>query len=282
LGFRVLREWATEVHPKQSEFQNEFNNRIAMYLDDPSVKESLLRMTGSITPNFAFRQDLLQEAWVHLWLTETRRPGQTKSWYLQSAKFHVLHYLTSGRSVDSRKRWRGYSRLDPDCEQPEEFPELVDPGDSVLSQVSARDIISLLSPHLSPCENAVLEGLADGLGVREIGRRLKISHTMVVRHRSKIASLLLKLEGPSFLREQFRGASAVEDSKQANGVRPRDRAKSANGAKWSSGLKQRSHTNGATQPCLMPAEVIPLWKRNGFLKPSENLNQTAQSNQAVA
>ena len=82
-----------------------------MYLDDPSVKESLLRMTGSITPNFAFRQDLLQEAWVHLWLTETRRPGQTKSWYLQSAKFHVLHYLISGRSVDSRKRWRGVSHF---------------------------------------------------------------------------------------------------------------------------------------------------------------------------
>src|SRR2546428_3542928 len=177
---------------------------------------------------FAVRQDLLQEALVHLWLTETRRPGQTKSWYLQSAKFHVLHYLTSGRSVDSRKRGRRYSHFEQDSEQLEEFPELVDPGDSVLSQVSARDIISLLSPHLSPCENSVLDGLADGLGVREIGRRLKISHTMVVRHRSKIASLLLKLEGPSFPREQFRRASAVEDSKQANGVRHTDPAKSVN------------------------------------------------------
>ena len=56
----------TEVLPKQSEFQNEINDRIAMCLDDPSVKESLLRMTGSITPNFAFRQDLLQEALIHL------------------------------------------------------------------------------------------------------------------------------------------------------------------------------------------------------------------------
>src|SRR6266404_123148 len=264
-----------------------------MCLDEPSVKDALLRMTGSITPNFAFRQDLLQEAWIHLWLTETRRPGQTKSWYLQSAKFHLLHYLTSGRSVDSRKRWRGVSHFESDCEQSEEFPELVDPGDSVLSQVGARDIISLLSPHLCPCENAVLDGLADGLRLREIARKLKISHTMVVRHRSKIASLLLKLEAPSFLREQFRRASAVEDSKQANGVRPRDRAKRVNGAKWSSGLKQppdsqtsdcseSNHTNGTTRPSIVPAEPIPSTRCNGFLKLARNLDPTANSSRMAA
>src|ERR1044071_2197103 len=206
----VFRQWAIEVLPKQSEFPNEFDDGIVMCLDDPSVKEFLLRMTGSITHDFAFRQDLLQEASIHLWLTETRRPGQTKSWYVQSSKFHLQHYLSSGRSVDSRKRWRGYSHVEHNCEEAEEFPDLVEPGGSVLSQVIARDIISLLSPHLSPCENAVLDGLADGLGVREIGRRLGISHTMVVRHRFKIASLLLKLDGPSFPEEQFcRAAEAI-------------------------------------------------------------------------
>src|SRR6266702_8842366 len=112
-----------------------------MFVDEVSTKESLVRMIRRATPNHALRDDLLQEALIHLWLTETRRPGQTKSWYLQSAKFHVLHYLTSGRSVDSRKRWRGVSHFESDCEQSEEFPELVDPGDSVLSQVGARDII---------------------------------------------------------------------------------------------------------------------------------------------
>src|SRR6266404_2804970 len=110
-----------------------------MCLDEPSVKDALLRITGSITPNFAFRQDLLQEASIHLWLTETRRPGQTKSWYLQSAKFHLLHYLSSGRSVDSTKRGRGHSHFEQDSEQIEEFPELVDPSDSVLGQVIVRD-----------------------------------------------------------------------------------------------------------------------------------------------
>ena len=154
--------------------------------------------------------------------------------------------------------------------------------DSVLSQVIARDIISLLSPHLCPCENAVLDGLADGLGVREIGRRLGISHTMVVRHRSKIASLLLKLEGPSFPREQFRGASAAEDRKQANGVLRTDPAKRVNGAKWSDGLKQNNDTNGATRPSIVPAEAIPSTRCNGFLKLARNQDPTTNSSRMAA
>ena len=164
-----------------------------MCLDEPSVKDSLLRMTGRITPNFALRQDLLQEALIHLWLMETRRPGQTKSWYLQSIKFHLQHCFASGRSVDSTKRGRGRSHFEHDCEQSVEFPELADTGDSVLSQVIARDIISLLSPHLRPGEHAVLYCLADGLGVREIGRKLEITHAMAIRHRSKIASFQQEL-----------------------------------------------------------------------------------------
>src|SRR2546428_4571536 len=119
----------TEVHPKQSEFPTEVNNRTAMCLDEPSTKDSLLRMTRRITPNFALRQDLLQEALIHLWLTETRRPGQTKSWYLQSSKFHLQHYLASGRSIDSTKRGRGHAHFEHDVEEPGEVLELLDSGD---------------------------------------------------------------------------------------------------------------------------------------------------------
>ena len=215
------------------------------------MKDLLLRMIGMITPNFALREDLLQEALIHLWLTETRRPGQTKSWYLQSCKFHLTHYLASGRSVDSPKRGRGHSRLQDDSAPPEAFPELVDPGDSVESQVIARDIISVLSPHLSAPELVVLDCLADGLGVREIGRRLEMSHTMVLRHRTKIASLLVEFERPSILREHLRPASCAGNRNQANGIRHAARARSANGAEWSIGLRQRSHTNGATQPSIL-------------------------------
>ena len=81
-----------------------------------------------------------------------------------------------------------------ESDQETELYEPSDSGESVFSTVCAREIISMLSHQLQPHENAVLECLADGLGPREIGRRLNISHTMVIKHRCKIASLLNRLE----------------------------------------------------------------------------------------
>src|SRR5258708_3403451 len=72
--------------------------------DDESFRQALAGMVRRMTSNATLRQDLLQEALVHQWLTQSRRPGQTRSWYLQSCKFHLQHYLASGRSIDSAKR----------------------------------------------------------------------------------------------------------------------------------------------------------------------------------
>src|SRR6266404_8830301 len=166
-----------------------------MFVDELSTRESLVRMVRRMTANLALREDLLQEALIHLWLTEARRPSQTRSWYLQSCKYHLLHYLASGRSIDSGKRRAGQLQL------PNEFDEWdaseeSESENSVFTWVSARDIISLLAPQLLPHEKAVLHCFADGLGPREIGRKLKMSHTMVIKHRRKIASLFNRLELP--------------------------------------------------------------------------------------
>jgi len=153
-------------------------------------------MIRRMTPNTALREDLLQEATVHLWLTETRRPGQTRSWYLQSCRFHLQHYLNCGRSIDSAKRWRDQLPLDEYSNNAENSNEQSDSGNSVFTCVSAREIMSLLRPYLSTQEQAVLICLAEGLGAREIGRKLKLSHTMAIRHRRKIADLFKRLELP--------------------------------------------------------------------------------------
>src|SRR6266568_6200152 len=167
-----------------------------MFVDELSARESLVRMVRRMTANSALREDLLQEALIHLWLTEARRPSQTKSWYLQSCKYHLLHYLASGRSVDSGKRRAGQLQPAGDFDEWDTVAEEADSGNSVLTWVSARDIIALLSPQLLPHEKAVLHCFADGLGPREIGRKLKMSHTMVIKHRRKIASLFNRLEFP--------------------------------------------------------------------------------------
>ena len=166
-----------------------------MYVNDPSVVNSLKGLVTCLTWNPSLQQDLLQEALIHLWLIETRQSGQTPSWYLQSCRFYLQHYLSSGRSVDSAKR-RGRQVELKDAPEADETEEIRtgNAEDLVFSEVSARDLVGLLSQHLSNDERAVLDCLAQGLGPREIGRRLKMSHTMALRHRCKIAEVLSRLD----------------------------------------------------------------------------------------
>src|SRR5438477_9292993 len=56
---------------KPSEFQK-CRRQLFMFIDEESIRESLLRMVRRITPNVTLRDDLLQEALIHLWLTEAR------------------------------------------------------------------------------------------------------------------------------------------------------------------------------------------------------------------
>jgi RNA polymerase sigma factor (sigma-70 family) len=158
------------------------------------LRESLVQMIRRLTPNATLREDLLQEAMIHLWRIETRRPGQTRSWYLQSCRFHLQHYLNCGRSIDSSKRWRDQLPLSDYSDDAPNPGEQSDSGNSIFTCVSAREIMSLLTPHLTPQEKQVLVCLAEGLGPREIGRKLNLSHTMAIRHRRKIATLLKRLE----------------------------------------------------------------------------------------
>jgi RNA polymerase sigma factor (sigma-70 family) len=164
-----------------------------MNVNEPVTRELLRRLVRAITANPVLWDDLFQEALIHLWTIETRRPGHTRSWYLQSCKFHLRHYLAAGRSIDSMKRREGQVVFESEVDADSEPFEMEDTGESVLSAVCAREIISILSRQLLPHERAVLDCLADGLGPREIGRRLNISHTMVIKHRCKIASLLSRL-----------------------------------------------------------------------------------------
>ena len=179
-----------------------------MCIDERDTRDALVRLVTGMTSDPTLRKDLLQEAMIHLWLTETARPSQTKSWYIQGCKFHLLHYLNSGRSIDSRKRQ--FERTEH-VERAEEIENEWERGtdDSVLSSVSARDLYALLERHLAPAERQVLFCLAEGLKTREIGRHLNISHTMVSRHRSKIAELLTRLEAPRNWRPRFSMANAA-------------------------------------------------------------------------
>jgi len=170
-----------------------FGSKRMRWLDDPETSALLRRIVSKATPDSSLHEELLQEALIHLWHDEQRHPGNSRSWYLQSCKFHVENYLRKGRSLDSPKRHNG--KLFPS----QEFLPNADGAQSgnphngeglngdVLSVVAEHEIVELLSKRLSSQDWKILKCLAQGLPVREVASKLKLSHTAVVKRRRKIA-----------------------------------------------------------------------------------------------
>jgi RNA polymerase sigma factor (sigma-70 family) len=164
-----------------------------MLIEDVGILEQLGRIVVRLTANSALREDLMQEALIHLWQVQEQSPGQTKNWYLQNCRFHLLHYLALGRSVDSPKRRASQVHPGEQNEDQEDWLDHFEGTNTVVQDVSARDILSSLAKSLSAREMSILQWLSEGLGTREIAKRLGISHPMVIKHRRKIAALARKL-----------------------------------------------------------------------------------------
>ena len=166
-----------------------------MLIDDARTHELISRIVYRLSSDPVVRDDLMQEALVHLWLLEERRPGQRQSWYLQSCKFHLQNLLVTGRSVDSPKRKAG-KVLYTDSEGEEFIGSHADRHNVMFDQVSARDIFALLCGRLTPFEQAILNHLSEGMGAREIAERMGVTHPTVIKYRRKIAALTIRLGVP--------------------------------------------------------------------------------------
>lgn len=164
-----------------------------MLIEDLQTLEQLGKIVVRLTSNPALREDLMQEALIHLWQVQEQNPGQTKNWYVQNCRFHLLHYLAAGRSIDSPKRRASQMQPSEHDDNSDDLLDRFEGSDTVLQDVSARDMISSLSKWLSGRELSILQWLSEGLGTREIAKRLGISHPMVIKHRRKIAALAEKL-----------------------------------------------------------------------------------------
>ena len=162
-----------------------------MLIDDARTRELLSRIVFRLSADSAIREDLMQEALVHLWLREARYPGQKRSWYLQSCRFHLQHYLQRGRSIDSRKRGTGSAEL-PD-EEETETPELIGQHDYA-AQATVNDLVGVLSASLNSIEKQMLDCLLDGLTLREIASTLRISAPTALKYRRRIGDLFKRLE----------------------------------------------------------------------------------------
>src|SRR6266487_2857126 len=164
-----------------------------MIFEKDHAQELLRRLAARVTPDRASREDLAQEAMIHLWQQELRCPRQSQSWYIQSCLFHLLNYVQRGRSVDSTRR--GRARYAITCSS-SSIDSAVDPlvhDESLLPTVCARDILDLLLPKLNRREREILQCLAEGLELGDIARRLRVSRQAVSKQRHKIARIAARL-----------------------------------------------------------------------------------------
>ena len=118
------------------------------------------------------------------WLREQQYPGQRLGWYLQGVKFYLNHLGKSGRSLDSPKRRAAQAAFQEHCDG-------IDEG--MMSEIQARDIVSVLEDRLDPIDRIILGDLADGLAIRDIAEKLHRSHMFVVRHHHQIATLARRI-----------------------------------------------------------------------------------------
>lgn len=158
-----------------------------MLIDEARTREMLRRIVCRLSGDEGIREDLMQVATIHLWLIEARLTGQTVSWYLQSCKYHLQNLMASGKSIDAGKRRHGKVDWEADEAFATAVPVTRADGENVVGWVSARDMLAQLTKQLSAKETDILGGVVSGLGSREIGRNLGMSHQAVAKHRRKIA-----------------------------------------------------------------------------------------------
>ena len=183
-----------------------------MLVEDTQMCRKLKRVVASLVPDSALQEDLLQEGLLRLWEVECRFPGRTRSWYLQNCRFCILHWLASGRSIDSRKRSAGGNRISLNETEDEGEPMEIPAEGDVLEAVSFNDLQAVLSRQLARRERAVLQGLADGFRLREIASRAKLSYPTALKYRRRIAALVSKLEFPTCLDQRRQGS--IRESRQ--------------------------------------------------------------------
>jgi DNA-directed RNA polymerase specialized sigma24 family protein len=156
------------------------------------IVEQLRAVASKLTGDIELQKDLLQEMFVHMVGMQTNRPGMETSWYIKSCEFHARNYLKQGRSIDSLKRSKNSISLDrPFRGTAGESDPTVHPTDPCdwRAELISKEIVDLITPYLSERQQQILFLLTKGLGVREIGRELGITHPAVIKHRKKIAAV---------------------------------------------------------------------------------------------
>ncbi|MGD0229960.1 MAG: sigma-70 family RNA polymerase sigma factor [Syntrophorhabdales bacterium] len=160
------------------------------------LSSTLRRITRKLNGHFTFMddQDLFQEALIHLWshFQSGDLSDKTESYVLQGCYFHLKNYIR--KTQDSATIVSLSSIMEEDGPHLEEI--LV--ADDLMSyeEVDAGlQIEAIAGSGASKRERDVLFFCLEGMTMREIGKKLGISHVSVLKIRNKIRERYEKLNG---------------------------------------------------------------------------------------
>lgn len=157
----------------------------------PTLKRITCKLNGHFT--FMDDQDLLQEALIHLWTAFQRGllDDKTDSYILQGCYFHLKNYIR--KSQDSATMLSLNSILEEDGPHLEEI--LIADDLASYDRVETLLQIEAIGSGISQRERDVLFFCLEGMTMREIGKKMGISHVSVVKIRNKIKERYQKLNG---------------------------------------------------------------------------------------
>jgi len=150
----------------------------------PTLKKITYKLNGRFT--FFNEEDLYQEALLHLWISfqEGKLEGKNTSYILQGCYFHLKNYLRKVKqsaifvSIDSLSNEEDRDLEKSICLKDREF--CFDHLDINLL------LMGIQNNGLTQREKEVLSLGLEGLTLREIGKKLGISHVRVIKIRKKI------------------------------------------------------------------------------------------------
>jgi len=189
-----------------------------MVFEKDHAQELLRRLAARVTRDRASREDLAQEAMIHLWQQELRCPMQSESWYIQSCLFHLRNYVQRGRSLDSARRRGARCSIRTSSQQADSTEIHPERDESLLPTVCANDILDLLLPKLKQREREILCCLAEGMELGDIARKLRVSRQAVSKQRRKIALVAEKLGITPPSKPSTSQKDSGESTEAANGV----------------------------------------------------------------
>ncbi len=152
---------------------------------NPKIKAIAHRLDGKYT--MFNDEDLCQEALLHLWekFNKGELEDKTASFIIQGCSFNMRNYIrTHFKGVD-RKSISAYEQIN---EEGDVLMDLIaDKKKSDLDEyVNTRALVDDLMANLGERARAVLAMSRQGMTTREIGRKLGVSHVMVVKIKKKV------------------------------------------------------------------------------------------------